>query len=173
MADYVWHAEVGQYPINDKNPILIQRDYVKPFPYSIWRIDEHNSGYPYTYIQNSAKSIQHDYVRPFPYSLWRIDENNGGYPYTYILSCVATLPPPEPQILPVSQQGEATIIDDTKSIEYKRVTKSGYTNPDLIRFQDNEFEEGDLQKIGIFGLNSYRYIEKQNYTEGSTDVEIP
>ena len=94
MANYVWHAREGQYPINDANPILIQKDYVEPFPYSIYRIDEHNNGYPHTYLQSYI--LQKDYVRPFPHSIWRIDENNGGYPYTYLMSCVPTAPPPEP-----------------------------------------------------------------------------
>ena len=94
MADYVWHAHEGEYPINDTNPILIQKDYVEPFPYSIYRIDETNNGYPHTYLQSYI--LQKDYVRPFPHSIWRIDENNGGYPYTYLMSFVPTIPPPDP-----------------------------------------------------------------------------
>ena len=74
---------------------------------------------------------------------------------------------------PTTGQGFATEVTDTTSLPYKRFNGSGYTNPDLIRFQDKEFEEGDIQKIGIYGLNSYRYIEHQNYTEGSTTEEVP
>ena len=111
-------------------------------------------------------------VRPYPLSVWRIDENNGGLPYNEMLIGIKYYVAP-PHDLPVSKQGEATVIDDTKSIEYKRYSTSGYTNPDLLRFQDKEFEEGDIQKIGIYGLNSYRYMEHQNYTEGSTTEEVP
>lgn len=48
MADYVFHAAEGQYPINDATPPLLQTDFRRPFPASLWRIDENNGGYPYT-----------------------------------------------------------------------------------------------------------------------------
>ena len=80
---------------------------------------------------------------------------------------------PDALSLPSINQGVATEITDTSSLPYRRFNCSGYTNPDLIRFQDKEFEEGDIQKIGIYGLNSYRYMEHQNYTEGSTTEEVP
>ena len=51
MADYVFHAAEGQYPINDLTPPLLQTDFRRPYPASLWRIDESNGGYPYTDLQ--------------------------------------------------------------------------------------------------------------------------
>ena len=48
VSDYVWHAAEGQYPINDLTPPVLQTDFCKPYPASLWRIDESNGGYPYT-----------------------------------------------------------------------------------------------------------------------------
>lgn len=70
-------------------------------------------------------------------------------------------------------QGFATEVTDTTSLPYKRFNNSGYTNPDLIRFQDEEFAENTTQKVGIFGVNSYRYMETDDYEDGSTTCEIP
>lgn len=106
---------------------------------------------------------------PYPDSMWRIASGyNNGYPFNMFLPGVPYL-----AVLPATGQGLATEVTNTSSLPYKRYSKSGYTNPDLIRFQDKEFEEGDIQKIGIYGLNSYRYMEHQNYTEGSTTEEVP
>lgn len=80
---------------------------------------------------------------------------------------------PDAASLPTINQGFAAEITDTSSLPYKRFNGSGYTNPDLIRFQDRAFEDGDIQKIGIFGVNSYRYIETDNYVDGSTTCEVP
>lgn len=80
---------------------------------------------------------------------------------------------PDAPSLPTINQGFATEIIDTSSLPYKRFNGSGYTNPDLIRFQDREFEDDDIQKIGIFGVNSYRYIETDDYVDGSTTCEVP
>ena len=51
MADYVFHAAEGQYPINDLTPPILQTDFRRPFPSSLWRIDDSNGGYPYTDLQ--------------------------------------------------------------------------------------------------------------------------
>lgn len=48
MADYVWHAAEGEYPINDLTAPVLQSDFRRPFPVNRWRIDENNNGYPYT-----------------------------------------------------------------------------------------------------------------------------
>lgn len=110
-----------------------------------------------------------EYTIPMPKAQWRIQSSyNDGFPWNELIPDI-----PYMNTFSHISQGVAEEITDTTTLPYKRVTISGYTNPDLIRFQDKDFEEGDLQKIGIFGLNSYRYIEKQNYTEGSTEVEIP
>lgn len=80
---------------------------------------------------------------------------------------------PDAPSLPTINQGFATEITDTSSLPYMRVTTSGYTNPDLIRFQDREFVESTIQRVGIFGVNSYRYIETDDYIDGSTTCEVP
>jgi len=48
MADYVYHAREGEYPVNDSAMPIVQTDFTRPFPFNRWRIDESNGGYPYT-----------------------------------------------------------------------------------------------------------------------------
>ena len=167
MAEAFIVGENG-YPVPTVTPTYPSDAVSIPYPDSMWRINSGvRSGYPYNDLQ--PDQIESPMVYPYPDLLWRIEKGyNEGYPFHLFL---IGIPFHNPWV--EISQGEATIVDDTTSIEYKRYSKSGYTNPDLIRFQDKEFEEGDIQKIGIYGLNSYRYIETQNYTEGSTEVEIP
>ena len=75
--------------------------------------------------------------------------------------------------IPAISQGYATEVTDTTSLPYERFYGSGYTNPELIRFQDKELPNNTVQKIGLFGVNSYRYIETVDYEDGSTTSEIP
>lgn len=106
---------------------------------------------------------------PYPASFWRIASGyNNGYPFNMLMPDVPYL-----AILPAMSQGYASELTDTSSLPYKRATTSGYTNPDLIRFQDKEFSESTIQKVGIFGVNSYRYMETDDYEDGSTTSEIP
>lgn len=51
MADYVFHAHDGEYPVNDSALPIIQTDYTRPFPSTLWRIDQSNGGYPYHDLQ--------------------------------------------------------------------------------------------------------------------------
>lgn len=51
MADYVFHAHEGEYPINDSAMPIVQTDFTRPFPSNLWRIDESNDGYPYNDLQ--------------------------------------------------------------------------------------------------------------------------
>lgn len=51
MADYVYHAHEGEYPVNDSAMPIVQTDFTRPFPLNRWRIDESNDGYPYTDLQ--------------------------------------------------------------------------------------------------------------------------
>ena len=32
MADYVYHAREGEYPINDSAMLIVQADFMRPFP---------------------------------------------------------------------------------------------------------------------------------------------
>lgn len=51
MADYVYHAHEGEYPVNDSAMPIVQTDFTRPFPLNRWRIDQSNGGYPYTDLQ--------------------------------------------------------------------------------------------------------------------------
>ena len=51
MADYVYHAHEGEYPVNDSALPIVQTDFARPFPLNRWRIDQSNDGYPYTDLQ--------------------------------------------------------------------------------------------------------------------------
>lgn len=139
----IFHAAEGQYPINNLTPPVLQTDFRRPFPSSLWRIDDNNNGYPYT-----ALPLGNIYVAPTP---------------------------PEPPIVddPIIGQGWSEEVTDTTSLPYERFNGSGYTNPDLIRFQDREFVESTIQRVGIFGVNSYRYMETDDYEDGSTTCEVP
>jgi hypothetical protein len=44
---WIFHAHEGEYPINDKTAPTLQTTFKRPFPASLWRIDESNGGYPY------------------------------------------------------------------------------------------------------------------------------
>ena len=75
--------------------------------------------------------------------------------------------------VPKIAQGEAVEITDTESIEYKRYTDSGYTNPNLYRFQDNPYPENIRGHVGIYGTDSYQFMSIQLHDEESTTSEIP
>ena len=51
MADYVYHAHEGEYPVNDSAMPIVQTDFTRPFLLTRWRIDQSNGGYPYTDLQ--------------------------------------------------------------------------------------------------------------------------
>ena len=110
------------------------------------------------YIATYARYSDNSNIAPSDITSWTI---------TY-----ETESPPD-ESLPTIGQGFATEVTDTTSLPYKRFNNSGYTNPDLIRFQDEDFVEGTTQKVGVFGVNSYRYIETDDYEDGSTTCEIP
>lgn len=116
--------------------------------------DKSNVNYIATYARNNDNSN----ISPSDITAWTI---------TY-----ETELPPDVS-LPIIGQGFATEVTDTTSLPYKRFNNSGYTNPDIIRFQDDEFAENTTQKVGIFGVNSYRYMETDDYEDGSTTSEIP
>lgn len=59
---WIWHAHEGEYPINDKTALTLQTTFKRPYPASLWRIDESNGGYPY---HDLMPNIVH-YVPPPP-----------------------------------------------------------------------------------------------------------
>ena len=163
---YDWCMGEDGWPTNDYLPKEVA-EFTVPIPKSQWTIVPGiNQGLPSTGFYIDETELE---TLPMPKMYWRITSGyNDGFPFNELMIDVPYVNP-----WPNTGQGEASVIEDVNSIEYKRYSTSGYTNPDLIRFQDKEFEEGDIQKIGIYGLNSYRYMEHQNYTEGSTTEEVP
>ena len=69
-------------------------------------------------------------------------------------------------------QGEMTEITDPDSIEYKRDTGSGLTNPNLHRRKNGDVTD-IVYRIGVYGVNSYRYTETTEHDEESETSEIP
>lgn len=125
-----------------------------------------DDGYP---TNNSIEPTKYAMTQPYPLGLWRITKGyNDGLPFHELLPDIPYVTP-----IPSISQGETTEITDTSSIEYKRYSTTGYTNPDLIRFRDKEFAENVSQKVFIRGVNSYRYTEVDDYEDGSTTSEIP
>lgn len=90
MADYVWHAHEGEYPINDSAMPIVQMDFTRPFPSMLWRIDQSNDGYPYNDLMLAVL-----YYNPEP-------------------------PPPGPTELPIVQPTSTAEITDQASLEYRR-----------------------------------------------------
>ena len=116
-----------------------------------------------------ANRFEPKYTSPPPKAMWRVNPSyNSGRPYNALMRNI-----PYVVRIPSISQGETTEITDTSSIEYKRYSTTGYTNPDLIRFRDKEFAENVSQKVFIKGVNSYRYTEVDDYEDGSTTSEIP
>ena len=50
--------------------------------------------------------------------------------------------------------------------------RNGFTHPNLHRRSNSE-DSGSHCKVGIYGLDSYRYTEIVTHNEESTDSEIP
>ena len=146
MADYVWHAHEGEYPINDKISPIIQTDFERPYPSMLWHIDESNNGYPYNDLQLGILT----YEPPAP----------------------PPPPPPGPTEIPIVQPIATSEITDQTSIQWKRYTV-GYTNPDLFRFRDGDLPENTKCDVFIKGTNSYRYTEERDHIDGSQTTETP
>lgn len=72
--------------------------------------------------------------------------------------------------LPKMTQGEMKLIE-SDSIEETR-DEVGFTNPNLHRRKLDDTGITNY-KIGIYGNNSYRYVETPTHDEESTISEIP
>lgn len=57
----LFHAAANQYPTKEAFQPTLQDKFCKPYPVSLWRIDESNSGYPYTELMLGTI-----YVEPEP-----------------------------------------------------------------------------------------------------------
>lgn len=143
MADYVFHAHEGEYPVNDNALPIIQTDFTRPFPLTLWRIDQSNDGYPYHDLQIGIMRYE-----PHP------------------------PPPPGPTEIPTVQPTSTTEITDQTSLEYRRYM-NGYTNPNLYRFRDGELPENTECDVFIKGTHSHRYTSINEYEDFSTECEIP
>ena len=160
---YSWAIRPNEETTNDGER-CIAAPFEFGFSYLHWTM--YTDGFPRS---DEATYFPADFSQPLPKSKWRVDQyHNDGFPWNALIPDI-----PYMNMFPHISQGMATEITDASSLPYKRVTTSGYTNPDLIRFQDEEFAENTTQKVGIFGVNSYRYMETDDYEDGSTTCEIP
>ena len=107
----VWHAAVGEYPINDNTLPKAPTNYTKPWANWLWRVDGGNDGYPYTELQLGVLHVDPGPTPPPP-------------------------PPPEEHGIPIVQPDGTHIIDDETSMYYLRYM-NGYTNPNLYRFHQS------------------------------------
>lgn len=142
----VYHAHEGEYPVNDSAMPIVQADFTRPFPSTLWHIDESNDGYPYNDLQLSILT----YEPPAP----------------------PPPPPPGPAEIPTVQPAATAEITDQTSLEYRRYM-NGYTNPNLYRFRDGELPENTECDVFIKGTHSHRYTSINDYEDFSTDSEIP
>ena len=81
-----------------------------------------------------------------------------------------------PNDIPKMGQGRAIEVTDTTSVEYQRYDNkaTGYANPNLYRFQDKAYPQGTRGWVGIYGTDSYQFIETPSlHDEESTTSEIP
>ena len=146
----VWHAAVGEYPINDNTLPKAPTNYSKPWANWLWRVDEGNDGYPYTELQLGVLHVDPGPTPPTP----------------------PPPPPPEEHGIPIVQPDGTHIIDDETSMYYLRYM-NGYTNPNLYRFRDGELPENAECDVFIKGTHSHRYTSINDYEDFSTECEIP
>lgn len=146
----IWHAAVGEYPINDNTLPEAPTNYSKPWANWLWRVDEGNDGYPYTELQLGVLHVDPGPTPPPP----------------------PPPPPPEEHGIPIVQPDGTHIIDDETSMYYLRYM-NGYTNPNLYRFRDGELPENTECDVFIKGTHSHRYTSINDYEDFSTECEIP
>lgn len=171
-----WEMEVG-YPVPIQSLQMVTDGFVKPYPASLWRIDESNDRLPYTDLMLNATNDC--FTKPYPASLWRIDESNDGLPYNELMPDVLYRdppPPPEPDN-PERANWLSHWFIRLGDIDTNKKSVMGYISQKADRtFQPGNFKSSphwnnSIQELNdiyykMLGIDSIGGLIEWNYIEG-------